>query len=68
MNEILIELRKRKKLSQLAAAKAIGISQAMLSYLERGGRHGSDKTKIKVANYYKQPIEYIFFSGKNHKR
>lgn len=67
MNEVLIELRKQRKMSQAKAANAIGISQSMLSYLERGGRHGSDETKIKVARYYKKPIAYIFFNTFNHK-
>lgn len=67
-NETLIDLRRKQGLNQAEAAKAIGVSQSMLSYLENGGRSGSDETKIKIAKYYKQSVESIFFTGKITKR
>lgn len=64
MNKMLIKLRIDRGLSQEEAAKKIGISQSMLSSLEKGHRSGSDSTKIKIAKFYKQSVESIFFAGK----
>lgn len=63
-NYKLIRLRKDKGESQATAAKNIGISQSMLAMLEAGDRHGSDATKIAIANYYGASVESIFFSHK----
>lgn len=63
MNKTLIKLRNERGLSQERAAKEIGISQSMLSFLERGTRLGSDATKIKLANFYGKSVEYIFFAN-----
>lgn len=68
MNKKLIMLRIDKGLSQKDAAKAIGISQQMLSYLEHGYRTGSDTTKMKVAKFYGESVEAIFFNSKITKR
>lgn len=64
MNKILIKLRIDRGLNQKQAAKEIGISQSMLSALEQGDRLGSDTTKIKIAKFYGQSVESIFFAGK----
>lgn len=64
----LIDLRQELNLSQKEASKNIGISQSMLAMLENGSRSGSDKTKIKIANYYKTSVESLFFDGKVTKR
>lgn len=64
MNKILIKLRIDRGLNQKQAAKEIGISQSMLSALEQGYRSGSDATKIKIAKFYGQSVESIFFAGK----
>lgn len=61
-NKALIELRHKKGESQSQAAKNIGISQSMLAMLEAGYRKGSDETKIKIADYYNQPVGKIFFT------
>lgn len=63
MNKTLIRLRKERGLSQEKVAKEIGISQSMLSSLEKGVRLGSDATKIKLANFYGKSVEYIFFAN-----
>lgn len=63
MNKTLIKLRIDRGLNQEEAAKKIGISQSMLSFLEQGTRSGSDATKIKVANFYGKSVEYIFFTN-----
>lgn len=63
-NYKLIRLRRDKGESQATAAKNIGISQSMLAMLEAGDRHGSDATKIAIANYYGTSVESIFFGRK----
>lgn len=64
MNKILIKLRIDRGLNQKQAAQEIGISQSMLSALEQGYRSGSDATKIKIAKFYGQSVEFIFFANK----
>ena len=64
MKKILIKLRIDRGLNQKQAAQEIGISQSMLSALEQGYRSGSDATKIKIAKFYGQSVESIFFAGK----
>lgn len=58
MRKILIELRGDKP--QEKVAKAIGISQQFLSYIESGTRTPSIKTMRKLANYYNMPITELF--------
>lgn len=64
MNTRLIKLRIERGLNQKEAADKIGISQSMLSALEQGHRSGSDTVKIKIANFYGQSVESIFFADK----
>lgn len=59
----LISARKNMGLTQEEAAKAIGISYSMLSKLEGGFRGASDKTKIKIANFYGATVQEIFFDN-----
>nr|WP_183248044.1 helix-turn-helix transcriptional regulator [Anoxybacillus tengchongensis] len=61
LNEELIKARKALGLSQAKAAKKIGISPGMLAMLETGKRRGSDRTKIKIAMFYKKSVEELFF-------
>lgn len=57
----LVIARKNKGLTQKEAAKSIGISYSMLSKLERGFRGASDKTKIRIADFYDSSVQEIFF-------
>ena len=43
------------------SAKAIGISKSALAMYERGERFPRDEVKIRIADYYKKPIQKIFF-------
>lgn len=63
VNKTLIKLRIDFGLKQEEAAKKIGISQSMLSFLERGIVSGTDATKLKVANFYGKSVESIFFAN-----
>ncbi|GAC41008.1 helix-turn-helix transcriptional regulator [Paenibacillus popilliae] len=62
MNEALVVARKKAGLTISEAAKKIGLSHGMLAMLETQKRKGSDETKIKVSNFYKQSIEELFYT------
>lgn len=64
----LVDERNKKRLSQLQAAKGIGISQSMLAMLESGERSGTDKVKQKIANFYGVTVGYLFFEETITKR
>ena len=53
------ELRKRKGLSQKAAANELGISQALLSHYENGIRECGLDFVLRVANYYGVSCDYL---------
>lgn len=55
----LIELRGSR--TQADIAKAIGVSAASYSAYERGERIPRDNVKIRIADFYKKPIQKIFF-------
>lgn len=63
MNKALIDARKEKKMTIAGAAREMGISYGLLAMMETGKRKGSDKTKIKVANFYKKNIEELFYNN-----
>lgn len=69
----LIDEREKLNLTQTEVAKKTGISQSMLSMMEKGIKSGSDATKIALSNFYKVPVGYLFFddditqSNKNNK-
>ena len=56
----LVDLRGNK--SQVEVAKELGISTSALSMYENGERIPRDPIKIRIADYYKTPIQDIFFA------
>lgn len=54
------ELRGNKSLEDVA--KAVNVSPQALSYYERGLREPRDSMKVKLAEYYKRSVSFIFFS------
>lgn len=56
----LIALRGDK--SQAEVSSALGISPSALSMYEAGERVPRDEIKIRIADYYNQSIESIFFA------
>ena len=56
----LVELRGAR--NQDEVAKAVGISTSALSMYEKGERVPRDEIKIRLAKYYCETIEKIFFS------
>ena len=63
MNKLLIKARQELNLSQVEAAKKIGISSGMLAMMETGDRKGSDSTKIKISKFYNMSIDSLFFGN-----
>lgn len=59
-NEKLRELRGKRKREEVA--RAIGITPRALQSYELGDRVPSDDVKIRLANYYKRSVQYIFFN------
>lgn len=57
----LVDEREKRNLTQTEVARMTGISQSMLSLMEKGVKSGSDATKITLSNFYKVPVGYLFF-------
>lgn len=60
MNKLIIA-RKQKGLTQEEAAELIGVSYSLLQKMEQGLKSGNDKSKKKIAQFYKLPVGYLFF-------
>lgn len=60
MGKRLRELRGDKPASVVATA--LQISESALNMYENGNRIPRDEVKIRIANYYKKPIQSIFFA------
>lgn len=54
------ELRGNRSIAEAAAG--IGVSVSALSMYENGERIPRDDIKISIADYYKRPIQKIFFA------
>lgn len=57
--------RKKKKLSQIELAHAVGLSQSMIQQMESGEKYGSVSTNIKIANYLGVSMEAILSGLEN---
>src|SRR5690625_2893272 len=57
----LLELRKKKKLKQIEAAKLIGITSASLSRYETNNRTPDTEILNKLSEFYNVPPSYILF-------
>lgn len=60
MGQTLRSLRGAKKVADVA--NALGISRSALVMYERGDRVPRDEVKIRIAQYYGQPIQNLFFA------
>ncbi len=47
-------------------AEAVGTSGSAIAMYESGKRIPRDEIKIRIAEHYKVPVEYIFFPIKQH--
>lgn len=59
MENRLRELRKSKKMTQIALQMQTGIEQALLSKFENGERVPPTDTLVKLADFYNVSIDYI---------
>lgn len=59
MNNNLRQLRKEKKLTQIAVQMQTGIEQALLSKFETGERIPPTETLLILADFYDVSIDYI---------
>lgn len=66
IGDTLKELRKAKKKTIAEAADGIGITPGALSNYENNIRVPRDDIKIAISEYYKKPIQKIFFAHKIH--
>lgn len=66
VGETLRELREAKKKTLVQAANDIGITPSALSNYENNIRVPRDNIKIAISDYYKKPIQKIFFAQKTH--
>lgn len=48
--------------SQLEVANVVGISKSALAMYERDERVPRDEIKIRLANFYGQSVQFIFYS------
>lgn len=68
IGDTLKELRKAKGKTVAAAARDLGITSAALSNYENNIRVPRDNIKIAIADYYKKPIQKIFFARKTNEK
>lgn len=66
IGDILKELRAAKGKTLEQAASEIGITPSALSNYENNIRVPRDNIKIAISDYYKKPIQKIFFVQKAH--
>ena len=66
IGDTLRELREAKNKTVAQAAEGIGITPSALSNYENNIRMPRDNIKIAIAEYYKKPIQKIFYVKKTH--
>lgn len=57
------QLREEKGISQLELSKQIGVSPSSITMYEQGERVPRDYVKIKIAEFFGETVENIFFSN-----
>lgn len=60
------DLRKAKGKTIAAVAKELGITPSALSNYENNIRVPRDNIKVAISDYYKKPIQKIFFAKKTN--
>lgn len=56
-------LRAEKKKSQQQAADELNITKSALAMYERGERVPRDEIKVRIANYYGETVQSIFYAN-----
>lgn len=62
----LSECRKKTGKSLSETADNVGVSTSALAMYEAGERIPRDNIKIRLSQYYKVPIQTLFFAKENH--
>ncbi|MEB3059209.1 helix-turn-helix transcriptional regulator [Parvimonas sp. D9] len=62
-SEKLKMLRLKKGLTQEELAKEIGVGVSAISMYEQGNRIPRDEIKIRLAKFFEESVEYIFFAN-----
>ena len=62
-SEKLKMLRLKKGLKQEELAKEIGVGVSAISMYEQGNRIPRDEIKIRLAKFFEESVEYIFFAN-----
>lgn len=57
------QLREEKGISQLELSKQIGVSPSSITMYEQGERVPRDYVKIKIADFFGETVENIFFNN-----
>lgn len=65
MGNLSIE-RNKLGLTQVDAAKAIGVSYSTLTKLETNQKNASKETMKKFSKFYNKPVDYLFFANSVH--
>ena len=60
--ERLVKLRKDNNLTQDEVANSLGISKSSLANYENGFRRPKPEIMVKIANFYNQSVQAIFFN------
>lgn len=68
IGDTLKELRAAKGKTIAEAAKDIGITASALGNYENNIRVPRDNIKIAISDYYKKPVQKIFFIRNTHER
>ncbi|WP_421405651.1 helix-turn-helix transcriptional regulator [Lacticaseibacillus paracasei] len=58
--------RMKKKMTQEEAAKSIGISYSMYAKIENGNRGASQKTMKRMADFFGESVDSLFFEDIVH--
>ena len=66
VGDTLRELRKAKGKTIAMAARDLGVTPSALSNYENNIRVPRDNIKIAISDYYKKPIQKIFFAKKTN--
>ena len=60
------KLRQDRGFSQKEVAEKLGMSPSMLAMMEGGYRRGGDETKVKLAKFYGESVDSLFFEEFYH--
>lgn len=52
----------RGSISRETVAKAVGVSVSAIAMYENGARVPRDEVKVKLADYYKTSVQFLFFN------